>query len=418
MGKQKKIRAGVGELQQYLVHNFNDNTVRFALHYPGLLDRQRLSAAMASLVKGLEVLHSTFHTTTFRAHWTVNEDYEEGDYFRYIQTEEAPMTVAQRLCLESVDPFGKTQLRCYLVQDGKSSALVFLVGHLIADGGDSKYLLLKLAENYERNQAAALKNGSRRGEQVYKGIGLKNYLSLMKNPISKVKTAFPYTEEPAEMPRFVGISLAPELISAAKAKARGATVNDLLLTACYHSFAKHFGSPEQPVSILSMMDLRRHCKGGDSAGLSNLSGTMTTVLPQGLGENFEQSLRMVAEQTTAAKKEPLAGLMGLPLLHNVIKSLPIGLLLRISGRVYGSFSIGLTNLGRLSGEALTMGGLQPDEALFGGPIKKKPAMQISAILLEERCALSIMGIYSPSDVPLLQRLLEGMKEELEHYIIP
>lgn len=52
---------------------------------------------------------------------------------------------------------------------------------------------------------------------------------------------------------------------------------------------------------------------------------------------------MVAEQTGAAKKEPLAGLMGLPLLHNVTKSLPIG---------------------------------------------------------------------------LLQRLLEGMKEELEHYIIP
>lgn len=418
MGKQKKIRAGVSELQQYLVHEFNDNTVRFALHYPGLLDRQRLSAAMASLVKGLEVLHSTFHTTTFRAHWTVNEDYEEEDYFRYIQTEEAPMAVAQRLCLESVDPFGKTQLRCYLVQDGRSSALVFLVGHLIADGGDSKYLLLKLAENYERNQAVGLKNGSRRAEQVYKGIGLKNYLSLMKNPISKVKTAFPYTEEPAETPRFVGISLSPELISAAKAKARGATVNDLLLTACYHSFAKHFGSPEQPVSILSMMDLRRHCKGGDSEGLSNLSGTMTTVLPQGPGESFEQSLRMVAEQTTAAKKEPLAGLMGLPLLHNVIKSLPIGLLLRISGHIYGSFSIGLTNLGRLSGKALTMGGLQPDEAIFGGPIKKKPAMQISAILLEERCALSVMGVYSPSDVPLLQRLLEGMKEELEHYIIP
>lgn len=86
MGKQKKIRAGVGELQQYLVHNFNDNTVRFALHYPGLLDRQRLSAAMASLVKGQEVLH----TTTFRAHLTVNEDYEEGDYFRYIKRKKRP----------------------------------------------------------------------------------------------------------------------------------------------------------------------------------------------------------------------------------------------------------------------------------------------------------------------------------------
>ena len=38
MGKSEIRLAGTGERVQYLVHDFNDNTIRFVLHYSGILD--------------------------------------------------------------------------------------------------------------------------------------------------------------------------------------------------------------------------------------------------------------------------------------------------------------------------------------------------------------------------------------------
>ena len=39
--------AGAGETMQYLVHAYNDNTIRFILTYPGRVDAARLCAAGA-----------------------------------------------------------------------------------------------------------------------------------------------------------------------------------------------------------------------------------------------------------------------------------------------------------------------------------------------------------------------------------
>ena len=57
----------------------------------------------------------------------------------------------------------------------------------------------------------------------------------------------------------------------------------------------------------------------------------------------------------------------------------MGLLLLAAKKVYGSISIGLTNLGNLSCDQLKLGGMAPIGGMFGGPLKRKPAMQVSAI---------------------------------------
>ena len=37
--------AGGGERAQYMVHEYNDNTIRFVLNYPGLIDPDLLRQA-------------------------------------------------------------------------------------------------------------------------------------------------------------------------------------------------------------------------------------------------------------------------------------------------------------------------------------------------------------------------------------
>lgn len=416
--------AGAGEKTQYMVHEFNDNTIRFVLHYPGIVDADILCAAARTLVDSVDVLHSSFFTDKIGAYWHVNQEYEESSFFQFIETEGDPAVTAYSLSLLPVTPESQTQIRCYLVQGKTASSLVLNISHLCVDGGDGKYLLNKLIEAYGliKSTGAAdgftVKNGSRAAEQVYENIDPKDFLSLMKSPVSDVKSAFPYpTEEPGRL-RMVRASISSDIMAAARkrAKAIGATANDLLLASCYHAYAALPGIEKaSPMSVMAMMDLRRHCSDGESDGLCNMSGSLPTSLPDGISDDFSTTVAQVAEQTSAAKKNPLAGLEGMPLVHGASRTLPMGILLQIAGKVYGSFSIGLTNLGNISGDSLMLEGLTPDGGIFGGPVKKKPAMQISAISFDGTCALCVVGRYTETDAALLQTMLDHMTDEIKNY---
>ena len=106
---------------------------------------------------------------------------------------------------------------------------------------------------------------------------------------------------------------------------------------------------------------------------------------------------------------------GLPLLHRACRILPMDLLLSLAGKVYGNMSFGLTNLGSLPSKALKLGNLVPDYGFFGGPLKEKPAMQISALSIDEACSISVTGNYTAEDATLLQMLLDHMALEITNY---
>lgn len=409
---------------QYAVHEFNDNTIRFVLGYPGLIDAGVLCAAARAVAGSVDVLHASFVAGDVTAYWQINRDYGDGSCFQIVETEGDPYEVACSLALNPVKPEDETQLCCHLVRSRTESALALTISHLCVDGSDGKYLLGKLVEAYsllaDGGDAAGLtvKNGSRDAARVYQDFHGKDRLSLMKSPISDVKSVFPYPDgEPGE-PRMVKTVIQRETMDRARlrAKEEGATVNDLLIAACYHGYGSMPGvDSAASMSVMSMMDLRRHCPDGVSEGLCNMSGTLPTVLREGLGAEFAQTLAQIVQQTRTAKEDPMAGLEGMPILHGVSKMLPMGLLLFGAGKIYGSMSLGLTNLGTLSGAALKLGDLTPDRGLFGGPLKKKPAAQVSALGFDGTVTLCVWGQYTEADGELLQAMLDRMAQEIRLY---
>lgn len=411
---KKYLPAGAGEKMQYAVHAFNDNTLRFVLEYPILLKPEYLREAVCAVIRQADVLHAAFVSGRWGARWECRS-FTAEDCFCCIRAED-PREEAFSRALEPIAADSPAQLHCTLLQGDRHSLVVLRISHLVVDGTDSKYLLRKLCQAYEllrtdgHGAELQIKNGSRAAEQVYAHLGWKDRLRLLNDPRSGISSRFPLpTEEPGR-PTVLYRHLPASVMDAVRRRARkaGATVNDLLLAACYHAYAQLEGvDPHAPMAISAMMDLRRHLPGSDSPGLCNLTGPLLQALPEGIGADLSDTLATIAAQTRRAKEDRLAGLYGMPLIHGATKLLPLPLLLSAASRIYRSLSLGLTNIGAIGGDTLCLEGVSPVKGYFGGPIKRKPGVQISVASFDGECALCIWGYAAAGDIPALQTLLDG-----------
>lgn len=424
MGKRNRIAAGVGERMQYIAHKYNDTTIRFLLHYPGKLDPDILCAAAAAVIQSVDVLHASYVSKNRTSHWRVHDKYAAADFFSAAECDGDPMKPARSIALQGVHFGDRCQMQVSYVQGGESCAVVVRISHLVVDGSDGKYLLNKLAESYrmirETGSAAGLevKNGSRSAMTPYKDLSVKELRSLIKKPITGVKTEYPLAEPDAHGTlHMLHCTIPAETMAAAKRKAKqeSATVNDLLLTACYRAYARESGRKGE-MSISSLMDLRQHCRNGVSEGLANMSGGLGTSLCADPAHGFSEDLRIIAAQTKAAKEDPLAGLAGIPLMHAATKVFPVWFLLQVADVVYSAMSLSLTNLGNIPCEPLTMDGWKPDAGIFGGPLKRKPSVQVGTASFDGTAELTILGDFLREDTYSLQRFLDGVKTEIEHYL--
>lgn len=415
--------AGEGEKAQYLIHERNDNTIRFALQYPGKLSADLLEQATRTVIFGIDVLHASFVPKALEAVWVVHDELAVEDYFSFLETDEEPMSAANDILLKPVLPEEKAQLKCTLIQGKTASVLVVLISHLCVDGGDGKYLLGKLVEAYnllatEGNcESLDLKDGSRSVFQIYKGLSHKEFVSAIKPTFPAEKTIFPFPEEGDGYPHLVKRTLDTTVMQKVKqyGKAHNATINDMLLTAYSRAYIRlPKVDKDRPVNIMSMMDLRRYCKSGDSEGLSNLVGSMSTLVQIAPGETFGETLQKIAAQTRETKESPVAGLNGMPVIQTGVKRMPMGIAIKVADKVYGdAMPIGLTNLGNFSGDTLALENLYPTELVFGGPSKKKNGMQISAAGLDGVVTLCCVGEYGDTDAELITLFLQWLEEELK-----
>ena len=426
MALPKIIKAGGGERGQYILRDFNDNTVRFVLNYPGIVDVDILRGAIKAVVESVDVLHGTFFTEGIGAHWKLNENMDESNYFLYVETEGDPAVTANSLSLLPVYSEDKVQIHCTLVQSAEKSCVVVRMSHLVVDGGDGKYLLTKLAEAYNliaetgSTDALEIKNGSRDPEKVYDTVSKEDMKKLQKSSPSStdIRSFYPYPNEEKGRNRLVLAKIPADVMNAARKKAKGvgASVNDMMMAATYHAYGKmDTVDPAAPMSINSTMDLRRHCKNGESEGLCNMSGSFLTVLDKGVSQPFAETLAIIAEQTTKIKENPLAGLEGMPIVHALARNMPMGILLELMAKVYGTAPVGVTNLGNLKCADFALGGIIPDGGIFGGPLKKKPGMQISIISFDGECVLAVVVQCSDEDVVVLQKTLDDMAAEITAY---
>lgn len=421
---EQTIPALTGEKAQYLVHEFNDNTIRFVLHYPGRVNPEIMSRGVEAVIKQVDVLHGSFQVCRGKAVWHIYDQIPVETYFRQETVKGNREKRSYEVALEPIRPEDPVKMRCVVIWDGAESSVVVCVSHLVVDGGDGKYLLGKILEAYNRiletgsAQGLTIKQGSRATEQLFAGMKWQEKLKLWRNPVAGNKNEFPFEDSAPGTKRVIRRVIPRNMMERAmiRGKREGYTANDLILAACYQVFGTLEGVDKgQGLGVSSMMDLRKHCPGGDSAGLINLAGALKTQLPQGLPGGFEETLKEIGRQTRVDKEDPRWGLEGVPLLQFATGHLPMKVLLAIAPVVYGNMSLGVTNLGNLQGKAWRLGDLCPVGGMLGGPLKKKPGVQVSVLSVDGECSLSILGTYTDGDETQLGAFLDGMVLEISQY---
>lgn len=416
--------AYLGEKAQYLARESNDNTIRLALFYKVQIEQELLCQATTTLIQRIDILHSSFETTDFKARWKINTEFHSKEAFTFWKTESDIRAKVHEAMLKSIAFDGKLQVHCTLISNNEESAIVLRVGHMCADGRDAQYLLEKLIEIYNCLSEArdvtlvSLKNGTRNPEQCSNGLSFKDRIKLYWGPSTGNKTEYVYADREGGEPRIMYRTLPAELVSQVRKKGKEyhASMNDLLLTALYRATAKQMGLSEgQGMGIQSMMDLRRRMPTRDSLGVCNLSASLQTELKEGVNGDFADTLKEIVAQTIRAKNDPLSGLYDFPMMSGILRVFSFSMIQKLGAKVYGSATMGMTNLGALNGEKLAVVGCMPCEVILGAPLKQKPAFQLAVIGMNEEICMSAMAVCTERDELAVHNLLEDIQVELEQF---
>ena len=361
----KMLKAEMWDKMQYLFRNFYDRMVHCVQYYDGLIDIPTLKRVLVFTTEKVPVLHSAFRSNVLDPYWEVM-DYTVNDILTVRDSIDLEADINSFIC-QSIPVESNVQYKMAVFNHDGRSVLCMIVNHMCMDGGDFKYFMKKLAENYNKlldgDHGLDIKTGSRSYDEVYSKLTPEEEevaKGLYKN-ISQVKDEhyFPLTpSSPADVTRICRRKVGTKLFSDFRkiGKALGVTVNDLML-AFYVRSLYEIGMfrDDERLTIPCMVDLRRHIvDGGLHTGLTNHTGFMQCSTER-KGETINDTLIEVLRSVRKSKDDPYMGLYSLPLLKLAYSIFPYVISEQAIKIGYLNPLIGMSNIGVMDDRALKMG---------------------------------------------------------------
>ncbi len=421
------IKAEMWDRMQFLFRNYYDRMVHTKLVYEGSFDMPTLKNAVLYMVEKAPVLHSSFNTNVIEPYWK-REDYVIDDIVSYQRVHNAD-EIADEWLLGVIPYDNNVQTKIAVFEDDVHSVLAMRVNHMCMDGGDVKYFLATLCENYAnikaRNfSALKMKNGSRSYDQVYsklEGEDLKSAKNLYKN-ISKSedKVYFPWSDSVSEdTNRIVRRVVDEQSFLALKsiAKKMGVTVNDALMAVVFRTLYELCGlKDDDSLTVSCAIDLRKHIvEGGLNGGLTNHTAWMA-VRTLSKGESLQDTLVNVIRSTKGFKRDKFMGLYSLPLLKLAYTILPHDIAEMAIKIGYDNPLIAVSNIGVLDDKKLTFDGLKLVDGFMSGAVKYKPFFLMSVTTLNNRTTLSTAIRGNQRDVEIANRYFDLLMSNLAQLI--
>ncbi len=420
------LKAEMWDRMQFLFRNYYDRMVHAKLTYEGSFDMDVLKNVVLFMVEKAPVLHSSFNTTVIEPYWK-EENYTIDDIVSYEKVEDADK-VADEWLLGVIPYDNNVQIKIAVFEDGKHSVLALRNNHMCMDGGDLKYFLATLCENYTNLKAGNysalhMKSGSRSYDQVYsklEGEDLKHAKNLYKN-ISKTedKVAFPWSESvPEDTNKIIKRVINEEDFDKLRALAKkmGITVNDAIMAAVFRSLYEMCGLKDtDSLTVSCAIDLRKHIvEGGLQGGLTNHTAWMA-VRTMSKGESIQDTIVNVIRSTKGFKRDKFMGLYSLPLLKLAYTIFPQDIAEFAIKAGYTNPLIAVSNMGLLNDQKLTFDGMKLVDGFISGAVKYKPFFLMSVTTLLGRVTLSTAIRGNQKDVDIANRYFDLVLKNIKEF---
>ena len=421
---ERKLNAELWDKMHYLFRDFNDRMVHVELHYDFEINIDVLKTVLICFFEKAPVLHSSFTDNKIHPYWTV-KDYCIDDVLtvKEISEEELDEEIDTFLT-QYIPPDADIQMKVEVLNHGGKSTLLVVENHMCMDGGDLKYFMKALCGNYndyiEKGISPIdLRTGTRSYEAVYEDFTAterKMAKNLYRNINTPDKHAFPLTPDNIRDRSFIARRrLSAEKFDEIRAagKKRGATINDMLLTAYFYALYELAGfNIEDSVSISCAIDLRRHIKDDTNQGVTNQTAWMQCKVPRRGADIFE-TLEYVIRSSNQFKQDRFMGLHGLPLLSLGYKIMPHAASEEIIKVGYANPLLAMSNIGILEVDKLALEGHEPTDGFMSGAVKYKPYVLLSATSMRKELTLSMCVRGNDEDKKIVEHFFDLLEESIE-----
>ncbi len=397
---ERKLNAELWDKMHYLFRDFNDRMVHVELRYDFEINIDALKTVLICFLEKAPVLHSSFTDNRIHPYWTV-KDYKIDDVLTVKEVSEAELDFEiNNFLIQYIPPDADVQMKVAVFNHNGKSVLCVVENHMCMDGGDLKYFMKALCQNYNDYIESGispvdLRTGTRSYESVYEDFstGEKRLAkNLYKNVNSKDDHGFPFTPNNIRDKSFI----AKRKIPASKfdeirfaGKKHGATINDMLLTAYFYALYELAGfDSREGISISCAVDLRRHLKSSEGQGVTNHTAWMQCRVPE-RGANIFETLNFVVQSSNQFKEDKFIGLHGLPLLSFGYKILPLAASEEVIKIGYANPLLAMSNIGILEVDKLALEGHEPIDGFMSGAVKYKPYALLSVTSVRKELTLSM-----------------------------
>ncbi len=343
------------------------------------LDADRLRRASRLALDAEPAVGCSFVTDVPAPYWSRIPDLDASSYFSLVETADTERALND-FQAEEVPDTGP-QAEVVLLRTPVGDELGLKISHVLADGQGAKQYAYLLADIY-----------SRLGEDpehrpvsnlVPRPSGTEVWNNLTSEQRRDAKRAKSWSKPTWEIPSrgttgqgltYIARSVGPDDFLSVKAygKQRGATVNDMMLTAVFRACVDAFDPPEgEPHSLMCTADLRRYLPHPDGLPISNISISGSLDIERTKGESFPQTLDRVRERMGVWAKTcygayPSYRADKIATRSYRLTKLLMGTMFRLaggSGKTYPFF----TNIGVIDDGRLSFGGRTPTSGHMYGP---------------------------------------------------
>lgn len=417
---QTGYRAEAWDILQHLfkVKKINDHILHFAATFSGKIDVERLKAAVNLSAGVFPLVKCRFDESGKRPFW-VDCGFTAEDMVTCAGTDNAEEST-DAFFRSEVNTFAGPQARLRVIRGENSDTLAVLMNHMLCDAAGFKdylYLLGGIYTNLETDSGyCPEKSGSRRIGQITQPFSVRDKFKIItsKNNMSvHDPAAFALAGNP-QNPFIERRTVPRELFLRLKAhvKKRGATVNDLFLTAYMRRLYREFG---HTVTLPCTVDLRKYLAGRKARGICNLCTNLFCNIGQEAGGTFDQTLEKVT-RAMDREKSSISCLKSITLMEKIFDCLPYRAAKKMVDKNFSNPPIAFTNIGVLDRSRLVFGKVETTGAYMTGSIKYAPYFQLAVSTYDNQPTLSVNLYGTAADRALISRFLDGIVDELKQAV--